>query len=95
MVQFPSNSKFGSNLFAIHKDVTLDEVKAWVDLAILKKEVMVLQLHELVTTNALTYEWLVSQFSDLLDYIESKSLQTLTIDEYYRLYYGTITVNHK
>ena len=37
----------------------------------------------------------ISDFIEVLDYIESLGLQTLTIDEYYRLYSGPITVDHK
>ena len=52
--------------------------------------------HDIVDSNANgTEQWLTSQLSDLLDYVESIGLQTLTIDEYYRLYSGSITVNHK
>ena len=40
-------------------------------------------------------DWLVSDFVAVLDAIEARGLQTLTIDEYYRLYSSDIIVNHK
>jgi len=91
-VSFPYNI----NAFGIQNDETVDQVKTYIDLAISKGEVAVLQLHQLVEHNADDRtKWLVSQFSEILDYVESLNLQTLTIDEYFRLYSGPITVNHK
>lgn len=91
-VSFPYNL----NAFGMQNDETVAQVKTYIDLAISKGEVAILQLHQLVESNAdNTTKWLVSQFSEILDYIESLSLQTLTIDEYYRLYSGPIAVNHK
>lgn len=91
-VEFPSNI----NAFGIQNNETVAQVKTYIDLAISKGEVAVLQLHQLVESNAdASTKWLVSQFTEILDYIESLSLQTLTIDEYYRLHSESITVNHK
>jgi hypothetical protein len=49
----------------------------------------------LVDSNPKSGEWLISDFSAFLEYIESLGLQTITIDEYYRLYSGSIKINHK
>jgi peptidoglycan/xylan/chitin deacetylase (PgdA/CDA1 family) len=56
---------------------------------------MAILFHNLVDSNPKSGEWLISDFSAFLEYIESLGLQTITIDEYYRLYSGSIKINHK
>lgn len=75
---------------------TLQEAKTYIDNCISLNVSCIFYFHEIVDENAnTTMKWLTSQLSDLLDYIESLGLQTLTIDEYYRLNSNAITVNHK
>ena len=79
----------------IGNTTTLDMAKSYIDLALSLNVSTTFLFHNFVEANPSDYEWLISDFSGLLDYIESLGLQTLTIDEYYRLYSGPITVNHK
>ena len=74
---------------------TLVATKAYIDKAILNKWTPICYFHRIVDSGASGADWLLSDFSLLLDYIESLGLQTLTIDEYYRLNSGPITVHHK
>ena len=75
---------------------TLAAMKTIIDNCVALNISCMLYFHDIVDSNAdISTKWLTSQFSDLLDYIESLNLQTLTIDEYYRLNSGPITVHHK
>ena len=75
---------------------TLAAMKTIIDNCVALNISCMLYFHDIVDSNAdISTKWLTSQFSDLLDYIESLNLQTLTIDEYYRLDSGPITVHHK
>jgi peptidoglycan/xylan/chitin deacetylase (PgdA/CDA1 family) len=74
---------------------TLATVKLLIDKAVSSKCVYVLVFHDLVDGEPSSGQWKSSDFSELLNYIASRGLQTLTIDEYYRLYTGSISVNHK
>ncbi|MBK5202091.1 MAG: polysaccharide deacetylase family protein [Prolixibacteraceae bacterium] len=74
---------------------TLVATKAYIDKALLNKWTPICYFHKIVDSGASGTEWLTSNFSLLLDYIELLGLQSLTIDEYYRLNSGPITVHHK
>jgi peptidoglycan/xylan/chitin deacetylase (PgdA/CDA1 family) len=75
---------------------SVDSVKTKIQNAYKSNYIPIILFHELVDSNANVAEkWIVSYFSDLLDYLESENIQTLTIDEYYRLYSSAITVHHK
>lgn len=76
---------------------SLATIKGYLDTIRLKSRVVVnLLFHIIVDSNPdNSSRWLTQDFSDLLDYIELLGFQTLTIDEYYRLYSGGITVNCK
>lgn len=83
------------NVSGINAGTSLATAKGYINDALDFKAPISLVFHELYDSNPGTDGWLTSNFSDLLDYIESKGLQTLTIDEYYRLDSGPITVDHK
>jgi peptidoglycan/xylan/chitin deacetylase (PgdA/CDA1 family) len=74
---------------------TLDQVKTVIDNSVKENAQCVLVFHNLVTGVLGRYEWNISDFESILDYLISQNVQTLTIDEYYRLYSGPITVTHK
>ena len=73
---------------------TLATVKTYIDKAVSSKGVYVLAFHDLSVGAPSAGQWKVQDFSDLLDYIQAQGLQTLTIDEYYRLYSNNVGVNH-
>jgi peptidoglycan/xylan/chitin deacetylase (PgdA/CDA1 family) len=74
---------------------TLAAVEAYIVETLKLKGTPIISFHEIVDASPTQYQWLTSGFSALIDYIEAQGLQTLTIDEYYRLYSGSITVKHK
>lgn len=79
-----------------HNTTTLAVVKARIDSVIALQNVCAIGFHDLVDADpSVDTNWLVSDFKAVIDYIESLGLQTLTIDEYFRLYSGPITVHHK
>jgi peptidoglycan/xylan/chitin deacetylase (PgdA/CDA1 family) len=47
-----------------------------------------------VVFHKLTDVWTVSEFEEFLDFATSLGFKTITIDEYYRLFSGPITLNH-
>jgi peptidoglycan/xylan/chitin deacetylase (PgdA/CDA1 family) len=85
------------NARVIANTTSLEVAKTYVNTAVrLNCASILLVFHNIVDSNATDdYDWLTSDFGALLDFIESLGLQTLTIDEYYRLYSGPITVDHK
>jgi peptidoglycan/xylan/chitin deacetylase (PgdA/CDA1 family) len=70
-------------------------IEAKIEAGIEIYDLCVLGMHVLVDAASSGPDWLTSQFSDLVDYIDLKGYQTLTISELERLYSGAITVNHK
>jgi peptidoglycan/xylan/chitin deacetylase (PgdA/CDA1 family) len=74
---------------------TLAQAKGYIDSALVFNAPIVLLFHKLDNTTPAVDTWITSDFVALLDYIESLGIQTLTIDEYYRLDSGSITVHHK
>jgi len=68
--------------------------KAYIDQALRLGATPMLVWHKLAQ-NPVGSESSLPKFIEIIDYIESLGLQTLTIDEYYRLYYAPITVHHK
>lgn len=86
---------FKINAIVIRNTTKLADAKSYIDLALTLNVSVTLLFHNFVEANPGEFDWLIADFSELLDYIESLDLQTLTIDEYYRLYSGPITVNHK
>lgn len=75
---------------------TVAEVKGWIDTALANNFTPILLFHNIVDANpAPVYQWTTADFTEIINYIETLGLQTLTIDEYYRLYSGAITVHHK
>lgn len=65
----------------LHNTDTLATVKGWVDTAIANNEWLVLCFHKIVTTPTTSIEWATSDFSDLVDYIASKSVPVLPVSE--------------
>ena len=56
----------------IKNTTSLSTVKSWVDKAIAERKWLVLVFHGIVERDPEEYEWLVSDFASLLDYIEEK-----------------------
>jgi peptidoglycan/xylan/chitin deacetylase (PgdA/CDA1 family) len=75
---------------------SVEDVKSFVDIAVGDKAVCVLLFHDIVDEDAdLSTQWLTSDFAELIEYIDTIGLQTITIDEFYRLNSEAITVYHK
>lgn len=74
---------------------SVDTVKSLIDSYVSEKKVLFLTYHRFVTTGPSGISELISKFIEILEYIHSINLQTLTFEEYYRLYSGSITVYHK
>lgn len=74
--------------------MALATMKAAVDEAVSRKMLMVIVGHKIgAVADALT--WTTSDFTELVDYVASKQMQSLTLSEMYRLMSGPIKVSHK
>ncbi len=71
---------------------TLTTVKQYVDTAKARNETLVLYMHDLVTTPTTGNQWAISDFEALVDYVLSQRVVVLSIDEWYRLQTGPITI---
>ena len=71
------------------------DIIGFIDSATRANMLPIFLFHKLVDAAPGANECLVSVFSDGINYLASEGFQTLTIDEYYRLYSGPITVHHK
>jgi len=65
------------------KTTTLASLKTQVDNALKTGKTLILCLHSLVASPSDTYDWAISDFQALIDYIIARKLQCVTIDEYY------------
>ena len=74
---------------------TLRDIEDIIDESQTLNAPIAISFHSIIDTGTEAYNWPVELFSGLLDYIESLGIQTLTIDEYYKLNTGSIIVNHK
>ena len=77
----------------LNDNTTLAEAKARVDNTITRQQPLVLCADGFKAAADPT-DWAISDFKDLVDYIASLHLPTLTITELYRLTSGPIVVNH-
>jgi len=74
----------------------LAEMTGYIDNCILwQGSPIVCGFHKIVASGTPDDSWLTSLFTDFLDYIVTNNIQSITIDECFRLYSGAITVNHK
>jgi peptidoglycan/xylan/chitin deacetylase (PgdA/CDA1 family) len=69
--------------------LTSEASRTYIDNCILSGSACIFILHDLTDPK------LFAVLSDIVDYCETKGVQSLTIDEYYRLYSSSITVYHK
>lgn len=83
------------NSRGISYTTSLATAKKYIDKAVAYNSIIVLLFHNIVDSVTISDQWATADFEGLLDYIEFLGLQTLTIDEYYRLNSGPITVTHK
>ena len=83
--------------FLLHGPVlaTLALIEGLIDYATSQNQVSPILFHKLVESNPVGSDIIISDFTAYLDYIRLLNLQTLTVDEYYRLYSGSIIVHHK
>ena len=63
---------------------TVSTVKGYVDNAIATDSTIVLLFHNIKDTNPSQYEYLTSDFKNIIDYIADKGIECLTIDELYK-----------
>jgi len=83
------------NAWAVAATQSVNTIKAFIDTIILNNAVGILLFHGLVESGATNYQWTIANFTEIINYIETLGLQTLTIDEYYRINSDAITVYHK
>lgn len=69
-------------------------VKAHIDKCILYDMPIFLGFHLLVMENPAQYNYLYSGFCEIVDYLESFGVKSLSISEFYRIASGPITVHH-
>lgn len=62
---------------------TLAEAKGWVDQAIKTGGTTMLLLHDLVASPTIGVEWGIANFKALVDYVVSRRVDVVTIDEWY------------
>ena len=77
----------------LNDSTTLAAAKARVDNTIARQQPLVL-VADGFAVSANPTNWAISDFEDLVDYVSSRHLPTLTITELYRLTSGPIVVNH-
>jgi peptidoglycan/xylan/chitin deacetylase (PgdA/CDA1 family) len=72
-------------LFAVTptKTTTLASLKTYVDNSIKTGKTLVLCFHSLVESVSDTYDWAISDFQALIDYIVARKIKCVTIDEWY------------
>jgi peptidoglycan/xylan/chitin deacetylase (PgdA/CDA1 family) len=76
----------------LYNTTTLATAKGYVDTIITRGQILVLLNHRLVVSPGSANEWAISDFAALADYIASKQLPCLTIDDFYKLQSGPLTV---
>jgi len=74
--------------------ISLATAKGYIDTIIARQEIKILIFHTLTTGTAGSTQWTVADFTELMNYIKSNQVQTLTASEYYALNSGPITVKH-
>ncbi len=62
---------------------TLDQAKSIVDGAISANTTAMILLHEIVASNPNDWQWTISNFSGLIQYISQIGVKTLTVNEWY------------
>lgn len=62
---------------------TLDEAKALIDTAMAKGMILPIVFHELVASPSTTYEWAISDFQALIDYVVTQSYACINIADLY------------
>ena len=63
---------------------TVSTVKGYVDDAIATDSTIILLFHNIKDSNTSQYEYLTSDFKNIIDYIADKGIECLTIDELYK-----------
>ena len=87
----PLTSPYEIGLQNIASSTTLEVAKGYVDTAMSRGEILVLLLHD-ISENPTANGWYTDRFQNLVDYIISKGVPILTMDELIRLQSGNIRV---
>lgn len=75
--------------------ISLATAKGYIDTLVSTKRGMNFLFHILNDSTAGENTWKTSDFQELMDYIASSGVQTLTISEWYRAQSASITVHHR
>ena len=81
---------------ATHSTDSLDTVKGWIDRAIIEKSNQIIEFHFLVTKPVDPYQWAISDFRTLIDYIKVKQAAGLIVPithlDFYNLSLGPVSI---
>jgi peptidoglycan/xylan/chitin deacetylase (PgdA/CDA1 family) len=89
LVDFPVVNIYNGE-YAISNSTTLAQAKTIVDNCVLDGSIVSFYGHAMPTAG-----WTTAEFQELVDYVVSKNLQTLTMSELVALNFGSIVVHHK
>lgn len=64
-------------------DTPVSTVKSWIDRAPYQQGALILVFHKLMSTNAVPYDYLISDFREIIDYIYDTGIPVTTMSEWY------------
>lgn len=76
----------------VRSDTALATVQGYIDDAKANKKILTLYMHDVVASGATAYAINVSMLEDILDYIVAQQLVPITIDDFYNLVSGPVTI---
>jgi peptidoglycan/xylan/chitin deacetylase (PgdA/CDA1 family) len=85
-VTWPAN---GQNYFIGTRLVdyrhTPEDLKGWIDQAIVQERILVLIFHDIVDADAGREQWLYADFVEIIDYIHKKELPFITVNDFHAI----------
>ncbi len=77
------NNLFAISCFMTVNSITVSTTKKFIDDAILQNSTLCILFHGIVDSNPDTYEWLSSDFREIINYLESRKITPITITEWF------------
>jgi peptidoglycan/xylan/chitin deacetylase (PgdA/CDA1 family) len=90
----PISDYYAVPTFGIINTVSLTDAKTTIDNLVFLKRCATLMFHKLVETPTEEIEWSISDFQALVDYILSKGVITVNMDELYSINTQATTIRH-
>ncbi len=75
----------------IVKGTSLATAQGWVNTAIARQEILVIKLEGLSASPS-TSDWYISRFQSLVNYCIAQGIPVITMDDLYKLQFGSITI---